>query len=78
MHYFNGKEYFQSNGSFHNIELNKLGVCTGIAAVMTGKHYGVVHQIKAVAPQVASTHCFLHRDALATKDMEPPHHHILQ
>ena len=24
-------------------------------------------------PRAVSTHCFLHRDALAAKDIEPPH-----
>ncbi|CAM5130315.1 unnamed protein product [Natator depressus] len=36
---------------------------------MTGRHSGVVTQIKALAPESKSTHCFLYRESLATKKM---------
>ncbi len=48
-----------------------IGVCTDGAAAMTGRQSGVVQRIKEVAPLAVSTHCFLHREALATKEMEP-------
>ena len=46
-----------------------VGVCTDGAAAMIGRHSGVVTQIKAFAPECKSTHCFLHRESLATKKM---------
>ena len=48
---------------------NCVGVCSDGAAAMTGKHGGVVTQIKQVAPQAKFTHCSIHRTALATKAM---------
>ncbi len=53
------------------------GVCTNGAAAMTGRQSGVVQRIKEVAPLAVSTHCFLHREALATKEMEPSLHGVL-
>ena len=46
-----------------------VGVCTDGAAAMTGRHSGVVTQIKALIPECKSTHCFIHRESLATKNM---------
>jgi len=46
-----------------------VGVCSDGAAAMIGRHSGVVTQIKALAPECKSTHCFLHRESLATKKM---------
>lgn len=48
---------------------NCVGVCTDGAAAMTGRHNGVVQLIKRVAPEAAATHCFLHRENLAAKDL---------
>ena len=38
---------------------------------MTGKHSGVVKHILERAPNAMWNHCFLHREALAAKDMVP-------
>ncbi|KAI6652935.1 SCAN domain-containing protein 3 [Oopsacas minuta] len=46
-----------------------VGVCTDGAAAITGRHSGVVAKIKEVAPDCESTHCFIHRENLATKKM---------
>ncbi|XP_036341554.1 transcription factor 20-like [Rhagoletis pomonella] len=46
-----------------------VGVCSDGAAAMTGRRSGVVTQIKALAPECKSTHCFIHRESLATKKM---------
>ncbi|KAI6648707.1 SCAN domain-containing protein 3 [Oopsacas minuta] len=46
-----------------------VGVRTDGAATMTGRHSGVVAKIKEVAPDCESTHCFIHRENLATKKM---------
>ncbi len=54
-----------------------IGVCTDGAAAMTGRQSGVVQRIKEVAPLAVSTHCFLHREALATKEIKPSLHGVL-
>jgi hypothetical protein len=54
----------------HGIEWKKkicVGVCTDVARAMTGKHSGVVAQIKEVATDAKSVHCSIHREALAAK-----------
>uniref|UniRef100_UPI00358F8E80 SCAN domain-containing protein 3-like n=1 Tax=Myxine glutinosa TaxID=7769 RepID=UPI00358F8E80 len=38
---------------------------------MTGRRSGVVKLIQDVAPEASWTHCFLHREALAAKEMSP-------
>ncbi|XP_012501552.1 PREDICTED: SCAN domain-containing protein 3 [Propithecus coquereli] len=44
-----------------------VGVCSDGAALMTGKHSEVVTQIKELAPECKTTHCFIHRESLAMK-----------
>jgi hypothetical protein len=44
-----------------------IGICTGGATSMTGKHAGFVAQTKEVATNVSWTHCYIHRQALASK-----------
>ncbi|KAE9540093.1 hypothetical protein AGLY_005345 [Aphis glycines] len=47
-----------------------IGICTDGAASMTGIHSGVVSRVKEVAhAHLISTHCFIHREQLAVKDM---------
>ena len=46
-----------------------VGVCSDGAASMIGRHSGVTTKIKELAPECKSTHCFLHRESLATKKM---------
>uniref|UniRef100_UPI00358E7DE2 zinc finger MYM-type protein 6-like n=1 Tax=Myxine glutinosa TaxID=7769 RepID=UPI00358E7DE2 len=48
-----------------------VGVCTDGAASMTGRRSGVIKLIHDVAPEASWTHCFLHREALAAKEMSP-------
>uniref|UniRef100_UPI00358F8622 kelch-like protein 10 n=1 Tax=Myxine glutinosa TaxID=7769 RepID=UPI00358F8622 len=38
---------------------------------MTGRRSGVIKLIQDVAPEASWTHCFLHREALAAKEMSP-------
>ncbi|KAF2359620.1 hypothetical protein FHG87_009624 [Trinorchestia longiramus] len=54
-----------------------VSVCTDGAAAMIARHSGVVTQIKAFAPECKSTHCFLHRESLATKEMSSELNSIL-
>jgi hypothetical protein len=46
-----------------------VGVCTDGARVMTGKHSGVVAQIKEVAPDVKFVHSSIHRKVLAARKL---------
>uniref|UniRef100_A0A672QSS6 HAT C-terminal dimerisation domain-containing protein n=1 Tax=Sinocyclocheilus grahami TaxID=75366 RepID=A0A672QSS6_SINGR len=54
-----------------------IGVCTDEAAAMTGRQFGIVQHIKEFAPLAVSMHCFLHREVLATKEMESNLHGVL-
>jgi hypothetical protein len=54
-----------------------VGVTTDGAAAMMGKHSGVVKWIVERAPSEMFNHCFLHREALAAKDMVPELHTTL-
>ena len=56
---------------------NCVDVCTDGAASMTGIHRGVVKQIQQRAGQAKWTHCFLHRENLATRQMSPELHVIM-
>uniref|UniRef100_A0A8C0JS55 SCAN domain containing 3 n=1 Tax=Canis lupus dingo TaxID=286419 RepID=A0A8C0JS55_CANLU len=46
-----------------------VGVCSDGAASMTGTHSEVVTQIKELAPECKITHCFIHRESLAMKNI---------
>ena len=48
-----------------------VGITTDSAASMTRKHSSVVKQILMRAPNAFWNHCFLHREALAAKNMVP-------
>lgn len=71
--YTTGEEIFNSLDQFlthHQISWQKCSdVCTDGAKAMTGKTAGVVARIKAVAEMCSSSHCMLHRQALAVKKM---------
>ena len=47
------------------------------AAFMTGIHHGIVKQIQQRAEQAKWTHCFLHRENLATRQMLPVLNNIM-
>lgn len=46
-----------------------VGLCTDGAKGMSGHLSGLGARIKKVAPECQSTHCVIHREALASKDM---------
>ncbi|XP_028672708.1 SCAN domain-containing protein 3-like [Erpetoichthys calabaricus] len=46
-----------------------IGICTDGAAAMTGHKSGVVARIRTVSPNIISTHCMIHREALASKNL---------
>lgn len=45
---------------------------------MFGVHAGLQTKIKAVAPKAVWTHCMIHREALAAKELSQPLHEVLQ
>ena len=57
---------------------NCVGVCTDGAASMTGDKKGLKAKIKEVAPHVCFTHCIIHREVLATKNLDVEAKTVLQ
>ncbi|GFV88733.1 zinc finger BED domain-containing protein 5 [Trichonephila clavipes] len=68
-----GEEIFNKINIFfeeNNLSWNDcIDVCTDGAKAMTGNTAGLVSQIKIKAPNCSSSHCILHRQALAIKQM---------
>jgi len=57
---------------------NCFGVCTDGAACLTGRNSGLVTKIKdMVDNNLLSTHCYIHRQNLASKKMEPELNEVL-
>lgn len=56
---------------------NCVGITTDGAAAMTGVRTGLVQRIKNVAPGAISYHCFIHREALAAKELGEELHDVL-
>ena len=57
---------------------NCVGVCTDGAACLTGRNSGLVIKIKDIAGNnFSSTHCFIHRQNLASKKMVPELNEVL-
>lgn len=50
---------------------NCVGVCTDGARAMSGQYGGLQALIKTKAPNVKWTHCVIHREALAAKNISP-------
>ena len=46
-------------------------------ADMTGRHSGVVNKFKELALELKLTHCFIHRESLATKQMSTELNNVL-
>ncbi|XP_050523088.1 protein FAM200A-like [Daktulosphaira vitifoliae] len=44
-----------------------IAICSDGAKAMTGKNSGLIAKLKSIMPNVSWTHCFLHRQALASK-----------
>lgn len=54
-----------------------VGICTDGAKAMYGHLTGLAAKVKKVAPECQSTHCMIHREALASKDMPESLHTVL-
>ena len=48
-----------------------VGICTDGAQAMAGKRGGLQALIKRVSPDLQWTHCMIHREALASKQLSP-------
>jgi len=75
-------QIFESINSYFeqkNIPWNKcIGICTDGAAAMVGTHKGVVSRIQQISHKdVIKTHCVLHREQLAAKNMSEDLHTVL-
>ncbi|XP_063754782.1 zinc finger BED domain-containing protein 5-like, partial [Eleginops maclovinus] len=55
-----------------------ISICTDGAGAMMGKHKGLKAKVLSVAPHVKFTHCIIHREALASKTLEPELNNVLQ
>ncbi|VVC24878.1 Ribonuclease H-like domain [Cinara cedri] len=68
-----GKNIFDSLVNFfsnNNVDLkNCISITTDGAAAMTGKHVGLIKLVKDIVPSLKWTHCIIHREALASKQM---------
>jgi hypothetical protein len=42
-------------------------ICSDGAKSMTGKHCGFIASVKSILPEIGSSHCIIHRRALAVK-----------
>ncbi|XP_050801384.1 zinc finger BED domain-containing protein 5-like [Gopherus flavomarginatus] len=54
----------------NDLDWSRIGISTDGVRAMIGSKKGVVARIQAVAPEAKSTHCCIHREALATQNMQ--------
>lgn len=57
---------------------NCISICTDGSGAMLGKNKGLKAKVLSVAPHVKFTHCIIHREALASKTLEPDLNDVLQ
>ena len=57
---------------------NCISVCTDGAGAMQGTRRGLKAKVLEVVPHVKFTHCIIHREALASKNLEPQLRNVLQ
>ncbi|XP_034733456.1 zinc finger BED domain-containing protein 5-like [Etheostoma cragini] len=55
-----------------------VGVCTDGAGAMLGRKKGLKARVLQVAPHVKFTHCIIHKEALASKTLDPELKHVLE
>ena len=75
-----GEDIFQCLNSFSEYSIpwdNCAGICTDGTAACTGFSSGAVKRIQKKAPNAKWTHCFLHKEVLAEKNLSPELHEIL-
>jgi hypothetical protein len=57
---------------------NCVGICTDGAAALTIHKKGFQAEVQQICPHVNSIHCIIHREALASRDLEPKLRSVLQ
>ncbi|CAG9830805.1 unnamed protein product [Diabrotica balteata] len=63
---------FMKRTSKYDIDWGKcIATCTHGAKAMTGRKSGLVVKLQEIMPNAKSRHCFLHREALASKALPP-------
>ena len=75
-----GAELFKSLNGYISGKLKWsfcVGICTDGAAAMTGRLSGLISRIKEVAPENEFTHCIIHREMLASRNMCPELNSVL-
>lgn len=79
--YTTGCEIFNMLNNFFEIEGltwdNCIDICTDVAKAMVGKTAGVVSRIKELTNNCSNSHCILHRQVLAIKNMPIPLKNVL-
>ena len=77
-----GEDVYEKVKDFYTEEglpFNKLvGSTTDGAPAMLGRHSGFQAYLARQAPNVLQTHCWLHREALASRTLPPPLKEVLQ
>ncbi|XP_022160768.1 protein FAM200A-like, partial [Myzus persicae] len=53
-------------------------ICTDGAAALTGSKKGFRAKVNEISPSILFTHCMIHREALASKKLEPFVNEVLQ
>ncbi|CAM4590347.1 unnamed protein product [Lepidochelys kempii] len=54
----------------NHLDWSRVGISMDGARAMIASKKGVVAHIQAVAPEAKSTHCYIHKEALATQNMQ--------
>jgi hypothetical protein len=57
---------------------NCVGICTDGAVALTGHKKGFQAEVQQTGTHVNFIHCIIHREALASRDLEPKLHSVLQ
>jgi hypothetical protein len=57
---------------------NCVCICTDGAAALTGHKKGFQAEVQQIGPHVNFIHCIIHREALASRGLEPELHSVLQ
>ncbi|XP_022168645.1 protein FAM200A-like [Myzus persicae] len=69
------------NAFFENNEISWSmckAICTDGAAALTGSKKGFRAKVNEISPSILFTHCMIHREALASKKLEPFVNEVLQ
>jgi hypothetical protein len=60
------------------ISQQNIGICTDVAAALTGHKKGFQAEVQHIGPHVNYIHFIIHTEALASRDLEPKLHSVLE